>query len=391
MATLTKSTGGDRAEIVLERGADGKPTVTGLAKIGPDGRTLRAVQSRVRLDPNKKETFDLTTWARDPQGGRPIPIRTTSVTAAGYDRLNTYTGIKLVYAPYCIDEHGARVGNPYSPCDARGNVRLVMVRRIGIGRNAVGELVFSERQIAFDLEAYLAQDVYSKWTGKKSDAACKEWGTLVSYEEAQTVALEKGKKAINIPGIGVLIVSLSHREVVNCIGEHINRVKFAERIATTIADRNILKHFYGAAILGADMSVTVTAWVSSDAEINAMHRAIINAEPLPQDPHPQSAVVDPIDYEEAVESFTDEQGHAFSGEGEISPPPEIALPSPTPKEPPKKLHDRIREIGKKLGGKSYAGILASHGTSGLAVLELNDEAKLREIIVDLEKIAGEKK
>lgn len=386
--TLAAAT--DKVEIVLGAGENGQAEVTGLIRLASDGKTVTAIRSNVTLREDRKECWNLPTYTKG-DDGKWQSKAVTSVTALGYDRLNQFVGMSFKTPETCAGPDGRRVNNPYF--HYRGDdLEYVTVRLIGVARNAVGNLVFNDRTLTFRLATYFAQDIYAKWSGKKSEATTKTWGELFSRAALpEQILTDAKRKLISIPGDLVLVVDLAQKEVVNCIGEHINREKFAERIAFTICRRNILKAFTGISVLDATRKATVTSWVTQDNEIAA---AVSDSDPMPD-----GAIIDPTTEEvsdpdlvnEVAEAETDETApHEPDGEaGDSGPasvtPTETAEPAaPAIDAQAAALRQQVRQFRLRLSSAAFEYILGKRGIEPKALGDCNDAALLSAVLADLE-------
>lgn len=241
----------------------GGAPVTALVKVTSHG-TVRSMLCQVPLSVQKGEVFPM-----------PFFDNTTnswstrySMTAAGYAKVNQFGGVNFATPENIIGEDGEKKGNPYVLRDKFGEAVYVKARRIGVGRNAVGNLVAIDLTVTYDLSLYFAQDVWSKWTGKKKDPAPKQWGELFPDENVpEAVRKNPKRKLVRCPGGFVLALDLTSKEVLSIIQEHINRQKFADRNAITICDRNILKKFYALAIVDKSFTVPVISWQQVDRDL----------------------------------------------------------------------------------------------------------------------------
>jgi hypothetical protein len=146
---------------------------------------------------------------------------------------------------------------------------------IGIGRNPMGNLVAHDYTLTYDLGTYLAQDLFSKWTGKKKDNA-KAWGRV--FPLGHDPKLDGNWCPYKLPAGVTLWVNLADKEVLTVIQEHINRQKFAERNAITICRRNILKKAFGVSEVGAGGTAPVVSWPEPDRNFERVASAFGNAQ-----------------------------------------------------------------------------------------------------------------
>lgn len=167
------------------------------------------------------------------------------VAAAGYRRLNQVSGIQII-APDSISVEDKRQPNPYVQLDPISRMpAAVYCRKIAIGPSPLtGSLVATDVMLRFDLNLYLLESIVSKI--KKEDA--KTSGTPDSIG---MVGLESAKPSdagswffIKMSDIGGGIgwwINLTCLAVKLAMQEHVTRMKFAERVAQTMTERNALK------------------------------------------------------------------------------------------------------------------------------------------------------
>lgn len=248
------------------------------------GGALRAVSVPMRINPAKGETFGLPTktGAKTPEGKDEWKTL-HSLTALGYDRLNTVAGVTFFTLPErLIDNEGQERPNPWIEQDKHGAIHFVRVAQVGFGRAATGNLVAHALSVTYDLRTYLSQDLWSKWQGKKGwgnkpNVSAKDWGVLTPAD-VTTPPDKDHTLPFHIPAGVILWVDFKQLEVQSIIGEHINRQKFAERNAITICRRNILKKFFGVSRLDDSMTVQVTGFVQEDRDLMAMGKAVAAAQ-----------------------------------------------------------------------------------------------------------------
>jgi len=262
--TAAKS-GETRIAVFPGRTRNDKP-VTVLVKRTETG-LVRQTLTHVQLSEERGEIWTMDRW--DPTTREKKPVR--SITAAGFDRINAFLGVTFIHPDSQTIEDGRVVPNPYSHAPD-GDLVYVRVRCIGIGRNAVGNLVCQDLTVIYNLALYFAQDLYVKWWGRKSGRGGtavppKEWGTLYDADAVpQESHSDPFKKTVRCPGGIALVVDLKHPEVVSLYQEHVNRIKFADRNALTIARRNILKKFAAAQQVDESLTVPVVSWQQMDRD-----------------------------------------------------------------------------------------------------------------------------
>lgn len=189
----------------------GDPKV--FAKIGPDGRLL-ALRADVTLQERLGHLYSV--------GGK------TSITAAGYTKLNSIAALNVITA----------TGTPKFNCDQKtGRLKSVEVRKMAIGFSPSGSLVAIDSSLVLDLDAYRLLELanLSKW----KPAAVK----FLLMEQ-----IEELKKAGTLGWVVpyedpvMLWCDIKHEDVRDALIADAQRRKFAERIASTICWRNAMKN-----------------------------------------------------------------------------------------------------------------------------------------------------
>lgn len=197
-----KALGWDPAEL-------GDPKV--FAKIGPDGRLI-AIRADIKLEEKLGHLYSL-------QGK-------TSITAAGFARINSITAINVISPspPKFITD------------PETGRLKAVDVRKMAIGFSPSGSLMISDASLHFDLDAYRLHELAN--LVKKRPGAVK----FVLKEELDGTKLE-GKLGWVVPYEDPVMIwaDIKHEDVRDLLIADSQRRKFAERIAGTIAWRNAVK------------------------------------------------------------------------------------------------------------------------------------------------------
>lgn len=197
---------------------------------GPDG-FVEAVQATVTLSERKKEIYGIT--KDDKAKGN------YSITAQGYGALNRVAGVNMVTPPWLELRDGERVPNPFlvrekDALTGMTRTRGVWVRKIAVGPTPMGNLAAVDAKLYFDLDVYFLQDILVKikWS--------PECGDVVMLNG---ITDDDRKKFLVIPWEYGLCIKANpaHKEIRSLIETQVQRQKFAERIATTICERNALK------------------------------------------------------------------------------------------------------------------------------------------------------
>ncbi len=377
----------ERVEIVV--GPKGQKAV---CKMTPDGRQLVATRTTVRLDPAKKHVWELTTWSNE--DGQLVKTVNRMITAAGYNYLNRYAGIVEVRPRTIPGPNNAMVNNPYIERDATGMIEFILVSMIGIGRSATGNLKAVEYSLQYDLRAYFAQDVMSKWLGKKKDAVSKTWGKL--WAEAtipEEVRLDPRKKLIRM-GDDILAIDLDDREVQGMLAEHRNRQRFADRNAQTICWRNILKKMLGEAVVTDDLSVEVTCWVTPDGQmqdaINNVHEALrgVSVSRVREvADRPEAPALEGFSVDDDVDEQTPRALEADEP-GSIAPAASLTASDADRTDELIALKDEIKGALTRVMGAS--AVLRDRRLTPARIAESKDLALLREVASDMRELSAGK-
>lgn len=359
-----------KTTVAVFPGDDPEHPVTALVKMTSRG-AVKSTMTRVPLRLDKEEVYTMSRYDRDSQEWVKKPI----ITAAGYNRLNQFGGVSFATPESIIGEDGQKKGNPYFHRES-GEVIYVKVRRVGIGRNAVGNLVAIDLTVTYDLSMYFAQDVWAKWTGKKSNASTQNWAELYAGGNIpEEVAGNPKQKLILCPGGVTLALNLQHKEVINLIGEHINRQKFAERNAITICERNILKKFFAAAMLDSSLKVPVVSWQQTDLSMAEIVQVAESASEGQIDLQGESVEVvqeaetvsDPEEVSAALHGDADEE-QARELDGEID-----ELMEREPADDLSGIRSEIRACYNHLPKETAEEALQRHGFGALAELVASDD------------------
>jgi len=196
-----------------------------VVKSGRDGSRSMVV-AQVELSADRKEILSVGD--------------NTMITAAGYYRMNQIAGISVITPPSVNIPGKGDMPNPYVQVDAHGRIEIIVVRKMAIGYSPIGNMVVTDETLHFNLPSYLLQDAMSLLKYKKTA------GTQV---KSSYLTEEQKKFGIFIPGIfdpitndwlGVWI-DFRQDDGQRMLSNHIQRQKFAERIASTICERNVMK------------------------------------------------------------------------------------------------------------------------------------------------------
>lgn len=388
---------GQTAVAIFPPDREGGPPITALVKQTGNG-LVRNTLARIRLDPDKAETWSLRAWNPSTKQYE----RKQSITATGYNKINQFLGVSFFTPERIIDDDGRVTSNPYFHRDEHGEIVFVKVRMIGLGRNATGNLVAHDLTVTYNLRTYFAQDLYSKWTGKK-DEATRDWGVLMPMQFAKP---DSTHLVVPIAGGSALVVDLKSKDVVYALGEHLNRQKFAERNAQTICQRNILKKFTGLQVV-TDNFVSVVSWVQPDRDFITIGRKVSEAQEgriiiddEPVDLQREAATVeDKEDVDEALGGdFDDDMPPPDEGPGENNDVPgSVAASSPAPTKPQapqqseaaQELVTKIRDVCEHLDGNAVDTVVNQLGYDEWRQLAAEvDVAKLQAALAEFKRASA---
>ena len=155
------------------------------------------------------------------------------ITGPGYRHLNKVPSISLL-SPTSVVVDGKLVPNPHIERDPKTKaVTSVNLRKVGIGYSPTGNLVVIDKTLFFHPYTYFIQSVQAKM--KKGAKGAK-------YGIEATKPTEPGAWVFfEMQGALGIWMDYTAAEIIDCLEELTQRQKFAERMASTIVERNILK------------------------------------------------------------------------------------------------------------------------------------------------------
>lgn len=259
------------------------------------------------------------------------------ITAQGYARLNNWIGLTFASPPE-LQVGEKFVGNPYFEREG-ASVKRVVVRRIGVARNAAGSLSATDLTLTYDLDDYLIGELWERWQPFKITDRPKPWGRIIG--DPARASVKESEKVIACPGGIYLLVDLASVEVIKLWSQHLQRQKFAERNAVSICERNILKRYVGASYCSDDGSIGISHWSQPD-------RSIKQIETIARGIQEGKLVSDVDGSKIAIESVSEsldakEAEEALAGEGEDAPYIEPSDDEEPAKETPAKIKEDIRK------------------------------------------------
>ena len=236
-------------------GSDGKGAI---ARVNEEG-VIHAISKKVYLSAEEGQWYYMSTKNAETDKYEQKKV----ITAKGYDYLRSLIGIYFTSPDTIVNSDGRVVGNPYLH-ESKGMLEYVKVRIIGACRGPSGNWQAQDLTFVFNFKAYLASDLFAKWHDKRSGTT-KDWGRLINSLAAAPCPPDK----IRVPvSMGVeLEVDLAHPAVMSIYREHLEKQKFAERNAYSMASRNIMRKLLGVHYVDEDNTVTVTVWPQADKDL----------------------------------------------------------------------------------------------------------------------------
>ena len=163
---------------------------------------------------------------------------------------------------------GVEQQNPYVRRGTDGTIIEVHCRAMAFRYNENGQPMVSDRTTIFDTATYALADMVGK--AKRAKDAFKLLPSAVpAPTPPEEWACYRVDDAVN------LWMKITHEEVINFLGQVLNRKKKALEFAQTFAQRNALKHLFGIAVVPGQGSgqncnpisqwdVPVVCWAPSD-------------------------------------------------------------------------------------------------------------------------------
>lgn len=214
-----------------------KPFGDGEITLNFAGKVLKNVSGTVNLKESEKDFHIIQGKAM--------------ISAAGYHKLNRIAGINII-SPPTLWWDGQEVSNPYPvPGKEPGVIKAFFARRLGIGFSPIGNLVITDKTLYFNIATY-HQEVLVKLANEKPGTCKLGIRYLCPFapnakpqkgDDGEHYVIDEGKTYLfhSIEeGAGVWM-DLTSPDIMKVFKDHTQRQKFAERIAQTIIDRNILK------------------------------------------------------------------------------------------------------------------------------------------------------
>ena len=347
-----------------------------LVKVTPEG-IVKRFTTRLPLRYDRKEIWTLQGEAQ--------------ITALGYNRCNQFAGVSFVTPENLAGPDGKPVNNPFFHYDDEdGSLIYIRVRRIGVGRNMVGNRIAIDLTLTYDVDHYFQQEIFAKIEKAKSGA---EWFEIVSSEAIpDELRRDRHKRIVLCEGGISIILDLKSPIVVDLFQGHIKRVKFAERNANTICERNILKRFIAVAGLGQTGYVDIVSWPQTDLDFNKIAEAMkrsregaINIEGKPVEIVREEETIRDKEEIDGILAGDNEDETGGSSEPPVDAPP---LEEAT-EEMLSKARAEIRDHVRKLAEEVWSIAFEARGFNSLAdVAECKAIWSLEDLLSDLRKLAA---
>lgn len=217
-----------------------------------DGRTIKATKRTVRLT---AQNGGLT---------QPVYKGPYVISAPGYGMLAHAAGAVVMNAP-TVTVDGEVQQNPFIRRGQDGGIIEVYCRAVAFRYNENGQPIVSDRTTIFDTATYAMSDMVAK-AKRQKDAFRLLPSAFPSPKPEGEWACYRVDEAVN------LWMKITHDEVINFLGQVLNRKKKALEFAQTFAQRNALKHLFGLAVVPgqdkdnaiAEWDVPVVCWTPSD-------------------------------------------------------------------------------------------------------------------------------
>lgn len=194
-----------------------------------EGRTIKATKRTVRLN---AENGGLT---------QPVWSGPYVISAPGYSMLAHAAGAVVMNAPTVIVD-GVAQQNPYVRRGPDGSIIEVHCRAMAFRYNENGQPMVSDRTTIFDTATYALADMVGK-AKRAKDAYKLLPSAMPAPNPPEEWACYRVDDAVN------LWMKITHEEVINFLGQVLNRKKKALEFAQTFAQRNALKHLFGIAVV----------------------------------------------------------------------------------------------------------------------------------------------
>lgn len=215
----------------------GDPPEYSIVHFRPGG-AVKSINTVIMLQAPKHVADVDGKWNKEAKQYEPIRM----ITGAGWDKLNAAVGVSVYMPETIIGDDGRPAPNP-SCTRIDGVLKSVRIKAIGIGRTRIGNIAARPYVIDLDLDDIFRRDLARRWGIKPTDKKPEpeQWGHLRPHSDKP--ASDPKFVVYPLPGGIDLVVDINAPAVRDVVAQHLQRVQFATRIATTICRRKILELF----------------------------------------------------------------------------------------------------------------------------------------------------
>lgn len=235
-------------------------------RVGKNG-AIQAVAFKVKLTKTEGDIYGIPYFDSDAKNWK----KRYMVSAQGYQRLNSFAGVHII-TPRTLIINGQEHNNPYIERDEDGVKQTVYVRKIGLGRGPGGNLIALDQTLSYSPGDYLKRDIQNI----KAKSVVRNIVKNKNFKE------KEGFWYLKVFDNLYMEIDLNHEETMKCIKTYQERVNFAERLAATIVERNIMKKHPAIARQTVrpndkgEVVIPIVSWRESDMEIDKVNEAAVS-------------------------------------------------------------------------------------------------------------------
>lgn len=298
----------------------------------------------------------------------------TLITAQGYFKMNRIAGLSLI-APTTLQFSGLdkQTTNPYVEFHSKKNraISFVVVRRIAFGASPTGSLVAIDRTLLFSNYTYLLDSLQHQVRTIEGSGG---YGTKKFVPE-HLASRQPSLLSYDIPGGhgSVLWVDLTNAAIQEALDKHGKTVKFSDRMAISMCDRNALKSHPA-------MAVTAISPSAGVAEIEVFGHVIDKSQEELQEIAENLAEGQEVAgvevHREEVEATPDEVEAELSVEGDEhspreEPQKELKLVPTTPEEDAARKDARaeLDKLKAAMDPRTYYTVLQENNVRDITLLD----------------------
>lgn len=358
-------------------------------RLAENGAAVRQIRTRVHL----RMGYELC------QFGKVLPF----INARGWLKINAVAGIQLILARSVLVDGVERANPWYASNPKTGAIEAIYVRKVGVGRNALGNWIARDHTVIYLPGEYLLEDLHNK--ERENRAA------IQGHVRQEGAAVPEGRfylPEVFAPDGGSsmgMLIDPANGDVRDTLKMLAQRRKKAIQIANTHCDRDIIKKMTGIADPipngAGDAWVMVTGWVEDDQVVRALWKlaegegqieaqleraGIVDAEvetttetAAPEETDPDLAAGDAEEDEDDQPPSVTTRGTDAAALAETEPASGPAAPPPPPPPPP--AVDTNGQAGLALGPTPVPAAAPPAGDR-LAALEAM-RAKIRAIAEEI--------